>query len=49
MHEDPVSPIHHLSRNLSIAGFIRIPEIPLTQIHKINDEAEPQEKGELGP
>jgi hypothetical protein len=49
MHEDPVPPIHHLSRNLCITGFVRIPEIPLTQVNKINDEAESQEKGDLGP
>jgi hypothetical protein len=49
MHENPISTLHHLSRNLSVAGFIRVPEIPLTQINKINEETESQEKGDLGP
>jgi hypothetical protein len=49
MHENPVSPMNHLSRNLSIARFIRVPEIPLTQVNKINDKTESQKKDELSP
>jgi hypothetical protein len=40
MHENPISPIDHLSGNLRIARLIRIPEVPLTEVNKINDKTE---------
>jgi hypothetical protein len=40
MHEDPIPSVDHLFGYLSIAGFIRIPEVPSPQIDKIDNEAE---------
>jgi len=49
MHENPVSPIDHFSGDLGIARLIRIPEVPLTQVNKINEKTEPCEKDDLSP
>jgi hypothetical protein len=49
MHEDPISPLKHLSRNLGITRFIRIPEIPPAQVEEKEDKTEPREKDQLNP
>jgi len=49
MHENPVSPFDHLSCDLGIAGLIRVPEVPLTQVNKINNKTESYEKSDLSP
>jgi hypothetical protein len=49
MHEDPISSVHHLSCDLSVTGFIRIPQIPPPQVRKIEGDAESNENGDLNP
>ena len=47
MQEDPIPSLDHFPGHLRIAGFIRIPEIPLPQINKKEQKAECQEKTHL--
>jgi hypothetical protein len=49
MHEDPVPFLDHLPCNLGITRFIRVPEIPLTQVKKIEKETESQKDRNLCP
>jgi hypothetical protein len=49
VHEDPISAIHHLPGDLGIPGFIWIPEVPSSQVKKIEDETESNENGNLNP
>jgi hypothetical protein len=49
VHEDPVSVHHHFPGNFSVTGFIRIPQIPLAQIQKIEDNAEYQQEADMNP
>jgi hypothetical protein len=49
MHENPIPSLHHLLCNLGVTRFIRIPEIPLPQVKKIEEETESQEDRNLHP
>ena len=49
MHEDPIPSVHDLPGYLAIPGFIRIPEIPLAEVEKIENDAESDEDVDLSP
>jgi hypothetical protein len=49
MHKGPIPPIHHLSGDLDISGFIRIPEVPSAQIQEEKNQTECDENGHLSP
>jgi hypothetical protein len=49
MHEDPIPSVHHLSCDLGITGFIRIPQVPPPQVKKIEDDTESNQNGDLNP
>jgi hypothetical protein len=49
MHENPISPLNHLSGDLGIPGLIWVPEIPSTNIKEIEDETDSYQEGDLDP
>jgi hypothetical protein len=49
MHDNPIAPVKHLPGNLCVTGFIRIPEIPSTQIEKVKDKADSDKKKNVNP
>jgi hypothetical protein len=49
VHEDPVSVHHHLPGYFSVAGFIRVPQVPLAQICEIEETQECNEEADLNP
>jgi hypothetical protein len=49
MHENPIATVQHLPGDLRVAGFVRIPEIPSTQIEKVKDKADAYKKKNMNP
>jgi hypothetical protein len=49
VHENPIPCPHHLFGDLSVARFIRIPEVPATYSQDEKKETETQENEDLNP
>ncbi len=49
VHQNPIAAVHHLPGNLCVAGLVRIPEVPSTEVEKVKNETDSDQKSDLGP